>query len=148
MSSIILEMINDGFQAQATKAFNDWLGNNPDMDPIVAERMKPVFVSGFIAAQHMQPTANEGNVQVIPLTPPATYELHRLFMRYVMVVGKAGHIAPNDMMAALLMCIVTIGRALHPSMSNRKVFEIFASESGYVLEYLDKLQSSEGHVRH
>lgn len=134
----------ESWHSQAMSAFERYLKENPDIDVIAAERKKQIFIDGFVAASRVPAQSEIALTECIPMDPNGIIELSRRLLPYLMGFGRYSSVAPGDMMAALLICLTTIGRQLHPTLNNQKVFEIFGNEASIILRALDRLQSSQG----
>lgn len=140
--------IDESWMVQAQLAWERHVEAQHDADPIDLERRKLPFITGFIQAGRLPPFAQVTQSQCIPLDPSGIVHLHRRLMPYIMMFGHHANIAPGDMMAALLLCITTVGRQMHPSFTHQQVFEVFGAEAGIILRALDHLQSSQGEIKH
>lgn len=145
--SQLRELFAESWVLQAHRAYIRFLQETPDIDPIAAERMKGAFIDGFVAASR-PPLSGEGLTQVVPLGVPGIIELGRTLQPFIAAFCKHGSIAPGDMMTAMALVQAMIGRQMHPSLTNRRVFEIFTQEALIVLAAMDKLQSSEKEIKH
>src|SRR5262245_62442668 len=143
----VLGLIDMGLQEQCEKTFQRWVQQH-SLDPIEAQRMLQGYVAGFKAAMSMQPTLDGKSTTCLPVTPDQVHDLSRLFLRYIMVTARAGNIAPFDAMAALVMCITTIGRQVQPTFTHAQVFETMTREATSILHYMDNRDSSDGQVTH
>ncbi len=134
--------IAESWHMQAQAAFERYLDEHPTLDMIAAERMKPAFIDGFMAASRPPVQGTVSKTQVVPLDPNGVIELSRRLTPYIQGFGRHALVAPGDMMMALLIIVTTVGRQMHPHMSHQRVFEIFGPEASIVLKALDSLQSS------
>lgn len=145
--SQLRELLDEAWLMQAYRAFQRFLDENPNLDPIIAERTREPFLQGFVAASR-PPMSMDGATVVVPLDVPGVIELGRVMAAHITAFAKHGSIAPGDMMTALAIVQAMIGRQMHPSLSNSRVYDIFSQEAMVVLAAMDKLQSSEGEVKH
>lgn len=141
-------ILREAWHGEAHNAFERYVDERPALDPISAERMKAAFIDGFMAASKPAAPDHSAVRACIPLEPKAIIDLARRLLPYVMAFGRNAHVAPGDMMAALVIAQTTIGRQLHTSLSHVQVADIFHAEAGIILRALDKLESSEGEVKH
>lgn len=149
MRERLLDMeMNESWAVQAQLAWDRYLATIPGADPIAMERQKVPFITGFIQAGLLPPNASVNRSQCIPLDPNGIIHLSRRILPYIKMFGYHANIAPGDMMAALLVSLTTVGRQMHPTFSNVKVMQVFAAEADIILQALDKLQSSQGEVKH
>lgn len=123
-------------------AFEQYLAAHPMMDAIQIERQRQPFIEGFKAASSVPAQSQLALTQCVMLDPHGIVALSRHLLPYVMAFGRHARIAPGDMMAALLIVLVTIGRQMHPTLTNQQVFDVFSAEVGIILRALDKMQSA------
>lgn len=145
--SQLQELFAEAWTLQAHRAYIRFLQEMPELDPIAAERMKPAFIDGFMAASR-PPLSEGGLTKVVPLDVPGIIELGRILAPFIAAFCKHGSLAPGDMMTAMALVQAMIGRQMHPSLTNLRVYEIFFNEAKVVLAAMDKMQSSEGEVKH
>ena len=144
--SQLQNILNEAWFAQANRAFERYLDEHSSIDPVAAERMKAAFIEGFTAAGRPPIDSVPGQSPVLPMQIDEVIQFARLMLPFVSAFGKHGCITPNDMMVSLGIITATIGRGVHPSMSNALVYEVFSREMAVVMTALDKMQSSEGQV--
>lgn len=144
----MMQAIDDGLIIRAQELFIQWARKEHGLDAIEAERIRPIFKAGFTAAMQLQPSVHERRSLCVQATPDDVYLLMRIFLRYIMAIGQAGNLAPRDVMAALVMCITTIGRNLQPTYSHTQVFEVMTREAESVLKWADARDSSAGETTH
>src|SRR5262245_26356570 len=140
--------IDESWLVQAQLAWERYIEAFKDSDLIELERKKIPFITGFIQAGKLPPFSEVYKSQCLPLDPNGIVHLHRRLMPYIMMFGHHANIAPGDMMAALLICITTVGRQMHPSFTHQQVMEVFSAESGIILRAMDQAQSSKGETKH
>lgn len=145
--SQLKELFEEAWLIQAHRAYVRHIQETPGIDPIAAERMKGSFIDGFIAASR-PPIGGDGLTPVVPLDVSGIIELGRTLAPFIAAFCKHGSIAPGDMMTAMALVQAMIGRQMHPSMTNMRVYELFSNEAMVVLAAMDKMQSSEGEVKH
>ncbi len=140
--------IDESWMVQAQLAWERYVESKTGVDPIELERQKLPFINGFIQAGRLPPFSEVVKSQCIPLDPSGIIHLHRRLMPYIMMFGHHANIAPGDMMAALLICVTTVGRQMHSSFTHQQVFEVFGAEAAIILRAIDHLQSSKGETKH
>lgn len=147
---LIESLITEAWNIEALAAWHRYVKDsvNQEADPIWLERQRESFLIGFMHASKMPPMAEVTTSQCIPMDPNSLIYLSRKIMPYIMAFGHHATIAPGDMMAALLIIITTIGRQMHPTFNNRRVFDVFGAEAKIILDALDKLQSAGNETQH